>query len=293
MKIDRQASMEKCPTSYPLVAVSRWNGSRRQRQAGSLSDSRWLKLLVTALVMLAITFAVAAQDQSPAGMPTEKGHFRQPDLAELVKLDPTIKLDIRYATNNNFLGRQVYPEARAFLQRPAAEALVRVHQNLQKQGYGLLVFDGYRPWAITKVFWDATPASKKNFVANPAKGSRHNRGCAVDLSLFDLKTGKEIEMPSAYDEMTERAYPTYKGGTAEQRKTRDLLRAAMEAAGFAVNEYEWWHFDYKDWHAYPILNISFDQITTQPQPKIRERKPRESPPSQNSDVDSDSFEIGI
>jgi D-alanyl-D-alanine dipeptidase len=102
----------------------------------------------------------------------------------------------------------------------------------------------------------------------------------VDLSLFDLKTGKEVEMPSAYDEMTERAYPTYKGGTAEQRKARDLLRAAMEAERFAVNEYEWWHFDYKDWRAYPILNISFDQITTQPQPKIRERKPRESPPNQ-------------
>jgi len=170
---------------------------------------------------------------------------------------------IRYATKNNFLGRQVYTEARAFLQRPAAEALVRIHQAVQKKGYGLLVFDGYRPWAITKVFWDATPANKKNFVANPAKGSKHNRGCAVDLSLFDLKTGKEIQMPSDYDEMTERAYPTYKGGTAEQRKMRDLLRAAMEAEGFTVNEYEWWHFDYKDWRSYTIGNVPFEKISNQ------------------------------
>jgi D-alanyl-D-alanine dipeptidase len=236
-----------------------------------------VKLLATVLVVLAAASIALAQDQAPAGMPKEQGNFRSPDLVELVKLDPTIKLDVRYATKNNFLGRQVYTEARAFLQRPAAEALVRIHQAVQKKGYGLLVFDGYRPWAITKVFWDATPANKKNFVANPAKGSKHNRGCAVDLSLFDLKTGKEIQMPSEYDEMTERAYPTYKGGTAEQRQMRDLLRAAMEAEGFTVNEYEWWHFDYKDWREYPILNISFGQIKPQSQPKIRERKPRVSP----------------
>lgn len=211
-------------------------------------------------------------------MPKEKGTFRSPDLVELIKLDPTIKLDIRYATSNNFVGKPVYKQARAFLQRPAAEALVRINQGLHKKGYGLLVFDGYRPWAVTKIFWDITPPDKKQFVANPSQGSRHNRGCAVDLSLYDLKTGKEIEMPGAYDEMTERSYPNYKGGTEQQRKMRDLLRAAMEADGFKVFDVEWWHFDYKDWREYPILNISFDQIGQQPVPKIRERKPRESPP---------------
>ncbi|HMV48732.1 MAG TPA: M15 family metallopeptidase [Blastocatellia bacterium] len=202
-------------------------------------------------------------------MPKEKGNFRQPDLVELVKLDPTIKLDIRYATNNNFVGKPVYKEARAFLQRPAAEALARINQGLRKKGYGLLIFDGYRPWAVTKIFWDITPPDKKQFVANPAQGSRHNRGCAVDLSLFDLKTGKEIEMPGAYDEMTERSHPNYKGGTAEQRKMRDLLRAAMEADGFKVFDVEWWHFDYKDWREYPILNIGFNQIP--PPSQYRER----------------------
>jgi D-alanyl-D-alanine dipeptidase len=190
----------------------------------------------------------------------EHGNFRAPDLVELVKLEPTLKLDIRYATANNFVGRPLYTEARAFLQKPAAEALRRAHQKLRQQGYGLLIFDGYRPWAITKLFWDVTPPKLHNFVADPRKGSKHNRGCAIDLSLFDLKTGKEVEMPGAYDEMTERSYPTYKGGTAEQRKARDLLRAAMEAEGFAVNEYEWWHFDYKDWRQYPILNVSFVEL---------------------------------
>src|SRR5262245_36117646 len=163
--------------------------------------------------------AVAGSGQSEVapGMPVEKGPFRRPDLVEIVKLDPTIKLEIRYATSNNFLGRPVYEEARAFLQRPPAQALARINQALRKQGYGLLVFDGYRPWSITKAFWDATPQNKRQFLADPNKGSRHNRGCAVDLSLYDLKSGREVTMPSAYDEFSERAYPNYQGGTAEQR----------------------------------------------------------------------------
>jgi D-alanyl-D-alanine dipeptidase len=192
--------------------------------------------------------------------PVEPGKFRTPELVELLQLEPTLKLDIRYATANNFVGRPLYTEARAFLQKPAAEALQRAHQKLRQQGYGLLIFDGYRPWAITKLFWDVTPPKLHNFVANPRKGSKHNRGCAIDLSLFDWQTGQEVEMPGAYDEMTERSYPNYNGGTAAQRKARDLLRAAMEAEGFAVNEFEWWHFDYKDWRQYPILNLSFAEL---------------------------------
>src|SRR5215510_4642309 len=150
-------------------------------------------------------------------MPKEKGDFLEPDLVELVKLDSTIKLDIRYATSNNFLGRPVYREGRAFLQRPAAEALTRANRRLREKGYGLLVFDGYRPWSVTKIFWDSTPQEKKRFVADPSQGSRHNRGCAVDLTLYDTRSGREVEMPSGYDEMTERAYPNYSGGTEEQR----------------------------------------------------------------------------
>lgn len=216
-----------------------------------------LRLHLAALLLLASLSALLyAQD----GPPKETGPFRTPELVELVRLDPTIRLDIRYATKNNFLGRRVYKEARAFLQRPAAEALVRVSRALHAQGYGLSVFDGYRPWQVTKTFWDATPPDKKEFVADPAKGSRHNRGCAVDLTLYDLKTNRQVRMPSEYDEMTERSHINYECASAEARRLRDLLRAAMEAEGFAVYEPEWWHYDYRDWKEYPILNISFDKI---------------------------------
>jgi D-alanyl-D-alanine dipeptidase len=192
--------------------------------------------------------------------PREQGAFREPELEELVKLDPTIKLDIRYATTKDFLGTPVYTQARAFLQRPAAEAMLRAHRELRAHGYGLIIHDGYRPWYVTKIFWDATPDDKKIFVANPAEGSKHNRGCAVDLSLYDLQTGEEVKMPSGYDEMTDHAYADYAGGTADERARRALLREDMESQGFTVNPTEWWHFDYKDWKAYPILNMKFEDL---------------------------------
>jgi D-alanyl-D-alanine dipeptidase len=216
------------------------------------------KSLVLASVLGSLLCSVLfAQSPEP---PKEAGPFRQPDLVEIIKLDPTIKLDIRYATRNNFLGRTVYKQARAFLQRPAAQALVRINQALRKQGYGLIVHDGYRPWYVTKIFWDVTPADKKIFVADPAQGSRHNRGCAVDLSLFDLKTGQEVKMPGEYDEMTERSHINYACASPEAKRLRELLRAAMEAEGFAVYEPEWWHYDYKDWKEYPIMNVKFSEI---------------------------------
>ena len=195
-----------------------------------------------------------------ASPPEEEGDFRPADLAELVALDSTILLDIRYATTNNFMGEIFYSEPRAFLQRPAAEALVRAHHWLGEQGYGLLIHDGYRPWYVTKMFWDATPEELRVFVANPANGSRHNRGCAVDLTLYDLETGAPVTMTGGYDEMSPRSYPDYAGGTARQRWHRELLREAMEAQGFTVYEAEWWHFDYNDWPSYSIGNERFEEL---------------------------------
>lgn len=211
-----------------------------------------MRILLVAL----LTLVTLPQDAPPK----EAGPFRSPDLVELVTLDSTIKLDVRYATPNNLAGRAVYTEARAFLQRPAAETLVRVHRALGQKGYGLLVFDGYRPWRVTKLFWDVTPPEKREFVADPSKGSKHNRGCAVDLSLYELATGREVEMPSVYDEMSPRAYPTYTVGAEEARARRDLLRAAMEHEGFTVEPNEWWHFNYKDWTQYPIMDVAFKDI---------------------------------
>ncbi|MGC1416094.1 MAG: M15 family metallopeptidase [Candidatus Acidiferrum sp.] len=195
-----------------------------------------------------------------ASPPHEDGDFRKPELVELTTLDPAIHLDIRYATTNDFLGTAVYTQARAFMQRPAAEALVRALHKLEPLGYGLLIHDAYRPWYVTKIFWDATPQEGKIFVADPSQGSRHNRGCAVDLTLYDLATGKPIEMPGTYDEMSPRSFPDYPGGTSLERWHRDLLRRAMESEGFTVYEHEWWHFDYKDWQKYPILNIKFEDL---------------------------------
>jgi len=195
-----------------------------------------------------------------ARQPAESGSFKQPDLVELTTLDSTIKLEIRYATANNFLGTRVYDQARAFMQRPAAEALVKANEALHPLGYGLLIHDAYRPWYVTKIFWDATPDSLRWMVANPAEGSKHNRGAAVDLTLYELVSGKPVQMPSTYDESTDRAYANYPGGTALERWNRELLRRAMEHEGFAVNPQEWWHFDYKDWKSYPILNTPFDQV---------------------------------
>jgi D-alanyl-D-alanine dipeptidase len=192
--------------------------------------------------------------------PRESGDFRKPDLVDLSPLDPSIHFDIRYASTNDFLGEPVYSEAKAYLQRPAAEALLRADRKLKALGYGLLIHDAYRPWYVTKIFWDATPDDKKIFVADPKDGSRHNRGCAVDLSLYDLKTGKPVSMTGVYDEMSERSYPFYPGGTSLERWHRDILRHAMESEGFTVYEFEWWHFDYKDWQHYPILNITFEQL---------------------------------
>lgn len=204
----------------------------------------------------------AASAFAQDGPPKESRPFREPDLVEIVRLDPTIHLDVRYATAKNLLGRPVYSEARAFLQRPAAEALVRVNRALKEEGYGLVVFDGYRPWSVTKMFWDATPADKKIFVADPKKGSRHNRGCAVDLSLYALATGLEADMGGGYDEMSARSYVTYGKGPREALDRREILAVTMEKEGFSVYPAEWWHFDFKDWRDYALLDVPFAALGT-------------------------------
>jgi len=200
------------------------------------------------------------ESASAASPPVENGDLRSPDLVELSSLDPTIRYDIRYATANNFMQSVFYREPHAFMQRPAAEAVVRAHRALSEYGLGLLIHDAYRPWYVTKMFFDATPEDQKVFVADPANGSRHNRGAAVDLTLYDLATGEPIQMVGGYDEFSERSYPDYVGGTSLQRWHRDLLRKAMEAEGFTIYEFEWWHFDYADWASYPISNLTFDQL---------------------------------
>lgn len=195
--------------------------------------------------------------------PVETGK-RPADLVDLTTVDPRIKLDIRYATTDNFMGFPLYERPAAYLQRPAAEALGRVQRALAAQGYGLVIHDAYRPWFVTKMFWDASPPEDHVFVADPAEGSKHNRGCAVDLSLYDLKTGREVEMAGRYDEMSTRSYADFVGGTSRQRALRGVLRTAMEAEGFTVYPQEWWHFDYKEWASYGIGTATFAELAGRP-----------------------------
>jgi len=236
------------------TAVAASNVPFQRRKVGPEEGASQLR--VTPVQPMADLF----RESTAAEPPRETGEFRTPDLVELTALDPSIKLEIRYATTDNFLGTVFYSQARAFLQRPAAEALVRTHRKLKKLGYGLLIHDAYRPWYVTKMFWDATPDDKKIFVADPSQGSRHNRGCAVDLTLYDLTSGKPVQMVSTYDETTDRAAADYPGGTSLQRWHRRLLREAMESVGFTVYPAEWWHFDYKDWRSYPVMNVRFENI---------------------------------
>jgi D-alanyl-D-alanine dipeptidase len=204
--------------------------------------------------------AVLRQAALAATPPAEPPARRASDLVSLAGLVPHVRIDTRYASANNFAGQPIYERAGGYLQRPAAEALARVATELGAKGYGLIVYDGYRPWFATKLFWDIVPADKHAFVADPAKGSRHNRGCAVDLGLYELKTGAVSPMPSRYDEMSARAFPDFAGGTDAERANRALLRSAMEREGFTVYDSEWWHFDYRDWAEYPIGTVSFTQI---------------------------------
>jgi D-alanyl-D-alanine dipeptidase len=217
------------------------------------------RMNISSLLLQLLTLTILANGCT-IRPPAESGAFNTPELVEIIRLDSSIHLDIRYATRNNFTGKKMYGIAGAFLQKPAAEALVNVSRELRPLGYGLLVFDGYRPWSVTKKFWKITPKNKRHFVADPRKGSRHNRGCAVDLTLYELSTGRMVEMTGEYDEMTKRSYPDYQGGSSMQRQNRDLLRSRMEANGFTVYPYEWWHFDFKGWEKFQILNLPFEEI---------------------------------
>lgn len=230
------------------------------RTSHGSTEARKSDLKVLLLAVLCFGASVARPWAVQLEPPKDPNATRQADLVELVTLDPTIKLDIRYAGTNNFIGKPVYKEGRAFLQRPAAEGLVAAHRELARHGYGLLIHDGYRPWAVTKLFWAITPPALREFVADPASGSKHNRGAAVDLTMYDRGLGTAVLMPSGYDEMTRRAYPDYRGGPPDARGRRDLLRAVMERHDFTAEPNEWWHFNYKDWREYPILDIPFQDI---------------------------------
>lgn len=168
-----------------------------------------------------------------------------------LKTIPNIVLDIRYATTNNFTGKIVYTKAEAFLVQPAAEALELVQKELAESGLGLKIYDAYRPLSVQKIFWEIMPDER--YVADPAKGSRHNRGCAVDCTLINLSDGKELEMPTEFDDFTEKAHRDSMAHSPEVLKNRDTLEKIMTKHGFVGISTEWWHFDFEGWEQYPLF----------------------------------------
>lgn len=180
------------------------------------------------------------------------------ELVDLEQEIPGVRLDIRYATTDNFMGEQLYPVAKAYLRVPAAESLAGVQQDLAERGLELKVFDGYRPYEVTEKIWE--PYQNPDFVADPAEGSRHNRGCAADVTLVDSTTGEELPMPTGYDDFTEKAAHDYEDLPEEVKENRDLLREVMESHGFEALPTEWWHYDYTGWERFEIMDLPLDGI---------------------------------
>lgn len=180
------------------------------------------------------------------------------ELIDLEELIPGIVLDIRYATTNNFTGERIYEQAKAYARKPVAEALKRVQEELREQGLALKVFDAYRPYRATVKFYEVYRDT--TYVASPYRGSRHNRGCAIDLTLIDRRTGRELEMPTGYDDFTRAAWPSTPVADPAVRKNRALLIQVMEKHGFRVNSSEWWHFDFRGWGQYEVLDIEFSEL---------------------------------
>jgi D-alanyl-D-alanine dipeptidase len=180
------------------------------------------------------------------------------ELVDIQRFIPSIEIDVRYATTNNFMHRQLYPVARVYLRRPAALALRAVQSELAADHLGLAVFDGYRPYRITEAMWE--PYKNPDFVADPGKGSRHNRGAAVDLTLIDLATRRELAMPTPYDDFTSRARQDFADLPPEVAANRGRLRDAMMRHGFEPLPTEWWHFDFHGWQRYELMDIGLDEL---------------------------------
>ena len=186
-------------------------------------------------------------------------HFKADNkLVEIKKYIPGIVLDIRYATTNNFTHHRMYQQAGAFARLPVVLALKKVEDELKKQGLGLKIYDAYRPYSVTVAFYKLTPDS--NFVADPRKGSKHNRGCAIDLSIINLNTGKELDMPTGFDSFSKKAASNYPNLPKQEIVNRELLKTIMQQYGFRAIPTEWWHFDFIGWQNYSLLDISFQQI---------------------------------
>lgn len=190
-----------------------------------------------------------------AVMPAQLGAGQQAQLVDLAQAVSELKFDLRYAQADNCFGQALTDDQRAFLDANAAQALAQAQQYLKPYGYGILVWEAYRPWSVSKLAYDALPADKKSMLPAPEIGFSHNTGRSIDVSLYLLATGENAGMISGFDEPSVRQYASFAGGTTLERYRRDLLRSAMQMAGFTASETEWWHFDYGDIKGFAHLNV--------------------------------------
>ncbi|RVT98141.1 D-alanyl-D-alanine dipeptidase [Mucilaginibacter limnophilus] len=220
----------------------------------------WILLFVLNLSAIAQPYKYIDSDKVDGAEKYRRQIKQHPDqaLLEIKQVIPNIVLDIRYATNNNFTGNKVYNQARAFARKPVAEALRAVQAELKTKGLGLKIFDGYRPYSVTVKFYEI--AKDTTFVADPRKGSRHNRGCAIDLTLINLKTGEELQMPTGYDSFSKKAAADYFDLPYIELHNRWLLRTIMEKHGFKIYPSEWWHYDFAGWERFDLLDVPFEAL---------------------------------
>ncbi len=193
------------------------------------------------------------------------------DLVDLRALDSTIVVELKYATPENFVGQTLYGANACYLRRSTAERLVRVQRRLRAQGMGLKVYDCYRPLSVQWRMWELVPDTR--YVADPRKGSRHNRGAAVDVTLVDAN-GHELLMPSAFDDFSERAHRSATSAPPEALRHRALLEEAMAAEGFIPLPSEWWHFDDPRWQEFPVLDIPLEALQGSPQASGKSQESR-------------------
>jgi len=208
-------------------------------------------------IAAAAFFAFACASQSSPE--TQRQGRDDSPLVDVATLDDSIVIDIRYATPHNFTGVVLYPVGRCLLRRAVAERLVRVQQDLRRQGLRVKVWDCYRPFSVQKEFWSLQPDER--YVAKPVSkdgkpiaGSKHNRGAAVDLTLIGAN-GTELDMPSRYDDFSERAHRDYRASSPQARRNMETLERAMVAEGFEPLPTEWWHFDGPGWQEFEILDV--------------------------------------
>lgn len=223
---------------------------------------RALFLTATFIVLVYSATAQYKYGLTPVTLPEYREHVKKDPSKELIDLEqfiPGVKMDIRYATTNNFTGEKIYPLAKAYARRPVAMALKAAQEEFRKHGYGIKIFDAYRPYAATVKFYEVYPDS--TFVASPWRGSRHNRGCAIDMTLVDFETGEELKMPTEYDAFVREAFPTHPVADPTVLRNRTLLIQVMERHGFRVNASEWWHFDFRGYRAYEIMDIPFEKLS--------------------------------